>query len=457
MKSFTKKMKRKSILVLLSLFAVFFLLSVTFTMSKYVIEKPVGNITLNVTGADVLLPGLQVRNALDDSVTEVVFGLTKDYEDEIAGIEPKSVDVNKKGKIKLYAVGTRAYILSDRKIYANPDSHHLFYHRKELTSVDFSNFDAGIVTDMRGMFIGCTKLAKVKNITSWNTKNVEDMEFLFRDCTSLTTLDLSGWNTAKVTDLYGAFYNCSSLTSLDVSTWDTSAVEHIGDVFWGCSKLTSLDVSKWNTESVTHMHYAFYNCSSLTTLDLSGWKIDGPTDMGYIFYNCSSLTSLDLSSWNTSEVTIMKSMFYGCSSLTSLNVSTWNTGKVLDMYFMFRGCQKLAALDISSWKAESVTDMYCMFYDCGSLTSLDFSLWNTASVTNMDYMFFNCGKLVSIYAGSGWNTDNVTSSVGMFQLCQKLSGGQGTSYDSVHMNKAYARIDGGTANPGYFTDIADKP
>ena len=101
--------------------------------------------------------------------------------------------------------------------------------------------------------------------------------------------------------------------------------------------------------------------------------------------------------------------------------------------------------------------MYCMFYDCGSLTSLDFSSWNTASVTNMGHMFFNCGNLVSIYAGSGWNTDNVTYSAGMFQLCKKLSGGQGTSYDSVHMDKAYARIDGGTENPGYFTDIADKP
>lgn len=44
-----------------------------------------------------------------------------------------------------------------------------------------------------------------------------------------------------------------------------------------------------------------------------------------------------------------------------------------------------------------------------------------------------------------------------FVLCKKLSGGQGTSYDSVHMDKAYARIDGGTENPGYFTDIADKP
>ena len=197
MKSFTKKMKRKSILVLLSLFAVFFLLSVTFTMSKYVIEKPVGNITLTVTGGDVLIPGLELRNTLGTSVTEVVFGRTEDYVSEIVGIKPKNVDVKRTGKIKLYAKGTKAYILSGRKIYANPNCFHTFYDLKELTSVDFSNFDTGIVTDMRGMFRGCTKLTEVKNITSWNVKNVEDMEFLFRDCTSLTTLDLSGWNTAK--------------------------------------------------------------------------------------------------------------------------------------------------------------------------------------------------------------------------------------------------------------------
>ena len=218
MKSFTNKMRRNSLLVLLSLFAVVFLLSVTVTMSKYVIEKQAGTLTLTVTGGDVLLPGLELRKAMGTTVTEVVFGRTDDYLSEIDGIEPKNVDAKRTGKIKLYAKGTKAYILSGRKIYANPDCWHTFYELKELTSVDFSNFDTGMVTTMRGMFRGCTKLTEVKNITSWNTKNVEDMEFLFRDCTSLTSLDLSGWNTAKVKILYGTFYNCVGLTSLDVSS-----------------------------------------------------------------------------------------------------------------------------------------------------------------------------------------------------------------------------------------------
>lgn len=352
MKNFTKKIRRKSIFVLLFLLLAFFLFSVTFTMSKYVIEKQVGNFTLNVSGVDVLLPGLRIRNALDDSVTEVVFGRTEDYKSEIAGIEPINVDVQKKNKINLYVNGTKAYILSDRKIYAHPDCFHMFYERKELMSVDFSNFDTGMVTTMRGMFRGCTKLTEVKNVTSWNTGNVETMEFLFRDCPALVSLDLSCWNTAKVKDLYGTFYNCSGLTSLDVSGWNTVAVKNIGDTFYGCSSLTSLDVSKWNVAKVTQMHYIFYNCSSLKSLDLSSW--------------------------------------------------------------------------------------------------------NTAGVADMSHMFFDCGGLVSIYVGNGWNTDNVSYSGNMFTICKNLSGGEGTSYDDAHTDKAYARIDGGAANPGYFTDIADK-
>lgn len=240
MKNFTKKFQYKSILALLVLLPVILLLSVTFTMSKYVTEKKVGNLTLNLTSIDVLLPGLEFRKAMGTSVTEVVFGKTDDYESEIIGIEPINVDVKRKGKIKLYVNGTKAYILSDRKIYANPNCFQMFLELKELTTVDFSNFDTEIVTNMRGMFLDCTKLTEVKNITSWNTKNVEDMEFLFKDCPSLVSLDLSGWDTSKVKILYGTFYNCSGLTSLDVSKWNISAATNIGDTFYGCSSLTCL-------------------------------------------------------------------------------------------------------------------------------------------------------------------------------------------------------------------------
>ena len=120
---------------------------------------------------------------------------------------------------------------------------------------------------------------------------------------------------------------------------------------------------------------------------------------------------------------------------------------------MFRGCGKLTDIDVSGWNTENVKNMFCMFYGCSSLTSLDLSGWNTAKVTNMSHMFYSCRNLVSILAGSGWNTDNVTESGIMFKSCTKLRGGAGTSYDEAHTDKTYARIDGGAANPGYFTGV----
>lgn len=39
----------------------------------------------------------------------------------------------------------------------------------------------------------------------------------------------------------------------------------------------------------------------------------------------------------------------------------------------------------------------------------------------------------------------------MFYMCPNLVGGKGTTYDSNHVDASYAHIDGGMANPGYFT------
>ncbi len=187
-------------------------------------------------------------------------------------------------------------------------------------------------------------------------------------------------------------------------------------------------ISNLNTENVTNMAYMFYACIGLTNnLDVSNFNTANVTDMSYMFAQCANLTSLDVSSFNTSKVTNMSYMFYYCQNLTDLDVSSFNTSKV--------------------------TNMDAMFANCSNLTNIDLSNFNTAKVTNMTGMFGNCSKLTTIYAGSGWTTNAVTSSGNMFANCTKLVGGKGTTYNSSHLDKAYAHIDGGPSNPGYFTDI----
>lgn len=129
----------------------------------------------------------------------------------------------------------------------------------------------------------------------------------------------------------------------------------------------------------------------------------------------------------------------------------WNTAGVTDMSGTFYNCSSLTSLDLSRWNTAGVTDMSFMFNNCGSLTSLDLSSWEAGKVKDMSHIFFDCGKLTSVYVGSGWNTDNVSSSGKMFMQCKNLTGGEGTSYDDAYTDKAYARIDGGAANPGCFT------
>lgn len=351
-----------------------------------------------------------------------------------------------------------------------------FSGMSNLTSIQ-GDFITSEVTNMRGMFYGCSKLTSL-NLTGYNTAKVTNMSYMFQNCSSLTSLNVSSFNTASVTDMTAMFDDCSSLTSLDVSGFNTSNCKSLYQMFGGCSKLTSLNVSNFNTGKVTDMRSTFSGCSALTNVDVSGFNTANVTMMAHMFYNCSSLTALNVSGFNTEKVVSMNNMFTNCRNLTALDVSGFNTAKVKNMSYMFGNCSKLTSLDVSKFNTALVTDMHNMFYYCSKLTNLDVSRFNTANVTNMsymfrgcyllkllnvtsfntalvtnmDYMFANCDSLKTIYASDAWTTAAVTSSNYMFTMSRKLVGGAGTTYNESNPKDAtYAHIDGGTANPGYFT------
>ena len=92
---------------------------------------------------------------------------------------------------------------------------------------------------------------------------------------------------------------------------NTSKVTNMNSMFVNCYSLTSLNLRRFNTSNVTRMEWMFMACSGLESLDLNGWNTSNVTNMGYMFSGCTSLTSLDLSGWNTSKVTFSTSMFDG--------------------------------------------------------------------------------------------------------------------------------------------------
>ena len=204
------------------------------------------------------------------------------------------------------------------------------------------------------------KLEEIEGLNLLDTSSVTNMNGMFYGCSSLTTLDLNGFDTSNVTSMYGMFYGCSSLTTLDLSGFDTSNVVNMREMFNQCSSLTTLDLSSFDTSSVTDMYYMFNDCSSLTSLDLSSFDTSGVTSMSDMFDNCYSLTALDVSGFNTINVTSMNSMFASCSSLTTLDLSGFNAGNLNDISYMFYDCPQLVTIFVGDafTAVENSTNMF---------------------------------------------------------------------------------------------------
>ena len=302
------------------------------------------------------------------------------------------------------------------------------------------------ISSMSNMFV--YSQATSINLSNFNTSKVTNMSAMFYK-SQATTLDLSSFDTSNVT-LMDFMFAYSQATTLDASKLNTSIVKNMSYMFID-SQATTLDLSNFDTSNVTNM-YSMFEGSQATTLDVSNFDTSKVTDMGWMFKGNKS-TTVDVSKFDTSNVTNMSNMFSN-SQATTLDVSNFNTSKVTNMSYMFWN-SKSTMLDVSNFNTSNVTNMSYMFSG-SKATTLDLNNFDTSKVTNMSYMFSSSTNLKTIYVSNKFNTDKVTSSTYMFYGCTKLIGGAGTKYNSSYIDKTYAHIDGGTSNPGYFTDIAEK-
>ena len=312
------------------------------------------------------------------------------------------------------------------------------------TALDLSSFDTSNVTNMSGMFSGSVATT-IKGLNKFNTSKVTDMTSMFYN-SKATTLDVSNFDTSNVTDMADMFLS-SQATTLDVSNFNTSKVTLMNRMF-SSTKATTLDVSKFDTSKVTSMYAMFANSQATTIKGLNNFDTSKVTNMGMMFYN-NRATMLDVSNFNTSKVTTMQQMFSYSQATTIKGLNNFDTSNVTSMWYMFN-YSRATTLDLSNFDTSKVTNMGNMFRG-SRVTTLDLSQFNTSNVTDMSNMFSNSFYLKTIYSSGKFNTSAVATSSNMFTGCTSLVGGAGTKYNSSYVDKTYARIDGGTSSPGYFT------
>lgn len=220
----------------------------------------------------------------------------------------------------------------------------------------------------------------------------------FKDCTSLTTVNLpktitsigpnafGGCNSLTTINLpeiitiigEGAFSGCSSITNVNLP----KSVTSIGSsAFSGCTSLTDIDLP----ETITTINSGtFRGCACLTTVNMPKALT---TICENAFEDCSSFSSIYLPE---SVTYIGEGAFYGCTSLASINMP--ESLKTIDTD-AFRNCSSLATITFPSY-LESIGSG--AFSGCVSLRRIDIP----NSVTSLGHAFTGC-NLALLRVGSG--------------------------------------------------------
>ena len=206
----------------------------------------------------------------------------------VSGAESYDVSEKKDGSIKMYvSQNSENTSLLDLTIVANgkialpEDSSKLFafyngemcYSLGNISVIDFNHsVDTSKVKNMERMFaqgaessvyygvdLGHPQHFVRKNIKSldlseWDTKAVENMKYMFLG-SGVEELNLNGFDTSNVTDMLGMFWG-SNINNLDLSSFDISKVTDMRDIFRKSAATTGYakdaqTAAKFNDSSVT--------------------------------------------------------------------------------------------------------------------------------------------------------------------------------------------------------------
>ena len=408
-----------------------------------------------------------------------------------------------------------------------------FHGCTSLVSLDLSNWNLENCEYVGSVFSSCYALREL-NVSNWSTGNVKGFSSLFYGCKSLTAIDVSKWDISKVSCMTAMFSGCSSLTSIcfpdrGVLTETASGVQEFSEMFKDCSSLTAVDLSGVVGMSSTSYHankdmfngcnelkqvtlreqwpYEFSKCSLPATMyvkDVNGsfaeytggfptpktdtyytekgikqafaviydngkggtaaklYKrvnvpavgdefegdkvvkvIEGIENQGATFIGSTTLTDVEAVDPGI-QPQVLTTWFYGCSNLQVAKLSNLDTSKLRDAYGMFTKCFALKILELPNFDTPTVENMGSMFEGCSKLETLDLSGWDTSKVTNMRCMFFGCSALKQLNLSGKWNASSVTNMERMFDNCKNLTSLNLSNFDTSNVTRLGAMFFGCT-------------
>lgn len=324
----------------------------------------------------------------------------------------------------------------------------MFIDMTALTTADMSGWRDYMlqVWNITELFRGCTSLTSVNLTGLWHSNMIE-AGMVLANCTALTDIvGLDTWmtNGSRMRSLYAFFYKCTSLTQINgISSWDTSKMEDMFDMFRDCSSLVSLDLSGWQVADDAGIVDIFNGCTALTSIRIkksaSRLLTEFPGNITYWYIRLpGSYAQLANTDWNDEEWgTETPRIFYkGGPSVYELgeDFPDTYTPKTIDGWeYIYAVEQEYYGIHIANSTATAIpSDMPYNYFKNSSeqIAPVRFSYLCTGAssltdVSNLvdlpvrwadylDNMFLGCTELTTITSTANWDVRGVISFQNMF-------------------------------------------
>ena len=319
-----------------------------------------------------------------------------------------------------------------------------------------------ITGSMNGAFSNLTSLTKIDGFDLIDTSYVVDMSNLFKNCSSLTELDIKDLETDSLVLAKSMFQECSELVELNLSDVNMENVIDMDMIFSCCESLDNLYLPK--TRDVMSLSRAFERvgkrssyeacihglletgeCENMSYM-FSESRIDDYSlvesfDTGKLknvegmFYNCN-LYEADLSEWDTSNIQTTKNMFWSNAGLQSCNMDGWDMSSLNNCEGMFYLCTSIREINLGWKNVNNIQNAAYLFKKCYQMRSVDVSCFGGIKLGDARELFSCCERLTTVYGTS------ILSDVSdeMFEYCSELEGA--VKYSEMLIDGDAANIDG---------------
>lgn len=164
-------------------------------------------------------------------------------------------------------------------------------------NINFNSIDVSKVTDFTRLFANNTDIQNI-DIHTWETKQVENMSFMFSGCKNLKNVNsLSKFDTTNLRKTTAMFAGCEKLESIgNISTWKTTELADASNMFMKCRNLDNIgNLAEWDTENLKQVNGMFFACRKLDCTFAEGWDVKNlgsySLDKSMIFTYCKKKPS----------------------------------------------------------------------------------------------------------------------------------------------------------------------